>query len=153
VWNEIKEYAPEFLGIFSENPLVASYEFINDDIQFIETDNQVPNLKSSNIYKAHDLEIEVTSVHAVKGQTHCATLYLESFYQGSYVSNKLSSQFLGNFFNDRRVYHKESTKMAYVGFSRPTNLLCVAIHKDRFDECLNSINTDKWEIVEVQAIT
>jgi hypothetical protein len=41
--------------------------------------------------------------------------------------------------------------MAYVGFSRPTDLLCIAIHKDRYDELLNTINTDIWEIKIVTA--
>ena len=39
--------------------------------------------------------------------------------------------------------------MVYVGFSRPTNLLCVAIHKDRFDRYLSEINKDIWEIKEI----
>ena len=41
--------------------------------------------------------------------------------------------------------------MAYVGFSRPTDLLCIAVHKDRFDNLLNEINQQEWEIKEVQA--
>ena len=39
--------------------------------------------------------------------------------------------------------------MAYVGFSRATELLCVAIHKDRFDKYLARINQEEWEIKEV----
>jgi hypothetical protein len=33
--------------------------------------------------------------------------------------------------------------------SRPTHLLCVAVHKARFDEYLNDIDNEKWEIVEL----
>lgn len=44
---------------------------------------------------------------------------------------------------------KQSAKMAYVGFSRPTDLLCIAIHKDRFDNLLSAINREEWTIVEV----
>ena len=43
----------------------------------------------------------------------------------------------------------QSMKMAYVGFSRPTHLLCFAVHKNRFDEYLGDINRDEWEIIEV----
>ena len=33
-----------------------------------------------NVYKEDDIEIEVSTVHSVKGETHAATLYLETFY-------------------------------------------------------------------------
>jgi hypothetical protein len=36
--------------------------------------------------------------------------------------------------------------MAYVGFSRPTHLLCVAIQKERFEANLSDIDRDKWTI-------
>lgn len=39
--------------------------------------------------------------------------------------------------------------MMYVGFSRPTHLLCFAVQKDRFDEYLSNINTEEWEIVNI----
>ena len=116
--------------------------------------------ETTNIYKEADLEIEITSVHAVKGQTHCATLYLESFFDrgyGNYESERLRNQFLGTQTitqtlatipnsHDKII---QSTKMAYVGFSRPTNLLCIAIHKNRFDSHFSDINRDKWEVIEI----
>lgn len=39
--------------------------------------------------------------------------------------------------------------MVYVGLSRPTQLLCIAIHKDRFKK---DDFKDKWEIIDI-AIT
>lgn len=149
VWNGIKAYVPTLLGMFDKT-ISASSDFINTDIAEIPDENS-ENLVPTNHYKEEGLEIEITSVHAVKGQTHCATLYLESYYHSNYESQRLSNQFLGNGFNDNRVHHKSSVKMAYVGFSRPTDLLCIAIHKDRFDELLNTINTDIWEIKTVTA--
>ena len=38
------------------------------------------NLEHGNIYKEDDMEIEIATVHAVKGETHAATLYLETFF-------------------------------------------------------------------------
>lgn len=149
VWSGIKAYLPTLLGMFDKT-ISASSDFINNDIAEIPDENS-ENLVPTNHYKEEGLEIEITSVHAVKGQTHCATLYLESYYHSNYESQRLSNQFLGNSFNDNRVHHKSSVKMAYVGFSRPTDLLCIAIHKDRFDELLNTINTDIWEIKTVTA--
>jgi len=150
VWNEIKAYTINFFAIFSENTLSASLTFINNDTEGMPIANEEA-AENTNHYKEDGLEIEITSVHAVKGQTHCATLYLESYYHSNYESERLTPQFLGNSFNDNRVHHKSSIKMAYVGFSRPTDLLCIAVHKDRFDNLLNEINQQEWEIKEVQA--
>lgn len=147
VWNGIKAYVPALLAIFDKT-ISASSNFINTDNAEIPAEN-AEILTPTNHYKKDGLEIEITSVHAVKGQTHCATLYLESCYQGKHESERLSTQFLGNSFNDTKVYHKSAVKMAFVGFSRPTDLLCIAIHKVRFDNLLSEINRDIWNIVEV----
>lgn len=158
VWNDIKEYVPYLVAIFSEKVLSTSNSFISTDVTQILVADNTEVLEISNHYKEDGLEIEITSVHAVKGQTHCATLYLESYYQKdgtgvsakSYESQRLAQQFLGNQIQSNigeRV--KQSAKMAYVGLSRPTDLLCIAIHKDRFDSVLSTISRDDWEIISV----
>ena len=43
-----------------------------------DRDQDGQNLEHGNIYK-DDMEIEIATVHAVKGETHAATLYLETF--------------------------------------------------------------------------
>lgn len=154
---KIKEYIPILLAIFDKE-ITKSSIFINKDNTEIPVEN-VEILVPTNHYKENGLEIEITSVHAVKGQTHCATLYIESYFQKdgngeyakSYESERLKDQFLGKQIQSNvgdRV--KQSAKMTYVGFSRPTNLLCVAIHKDRFDNYLKDIDRDQWEIVNVE---
>lgn len=149
VWNQIKKYVPSFLAIFSKTTISTSSDFINKYTSTqVEQSHQSTN---SNHYLDEELKIEVTSVHAVKGQTHLATLYLESCYYGQHESERLTNQFLGKSFNEKKVHHISSAKMAYVGFSRPTDLLCIAIHKDRFNKYLSSINRSKWEIIEVTA--
>lgn len=154
---EIRAYLPILCSIFSATALNASLTFINDEVEAEQVEKE--NDSINNIVESNGISIEVTSVHAVKGQTHCATLYLESYYQQdgrgatakSYESQRLSQQFLGNPLNlvtsTERV--KQSAKMAFVGLSRPTNFLCVAIHKNRFDSSLTTINRDVWEVKEV----
>lgn len=148
VWNDIKAYTPHFFAMFSELALSTSTAFINNDTTGIPIAD-VEETQVTNHYKEDGIEIEITSVHSVKGQTHCATLYLESYYHSNYESQRLQNQFLGNHFNDNRVHHKSSIKMAFVGFSRPTDLLCVAIHKERFDAELNTLDMDIWEVITV----
>ncbi len=159
VWNGIKAYVPTLLAIFDKT-ISASSSFINNDNEVIPAGN-AEILAPTNYYKADGLEIEITSVHAVKGQTHCATLYLESFYSkgyGNYESERLRNQFVGkqtiegtlSTVRNSQDIIKQSAKMAYVGFSRPTDLLCIAIHKNRFDSLQNDINREEWEIVCVK---
>ena len=152
-YNEIKSYMNDFIKIFDETKnLTISSSLFNQESQTQVPDN-TEQLKDNNLYTEGDINIEVATVHSVKGQTHCATLYLESFYYNdggkSYESQRLADAFLGNSITNRGIRIKQSLKMTYVGFSRPTNLLCVAIHKDRFTQCLSQINREIWEIKKI----
>jgi DNA helicase-2/ATP-dependent DNA helicase PcrA len=156
VCNNIREYIPILLNYFQKvvdlsNDFINSNE--NDVIEQVEIEN------NSNKFTQNNIEIEVGTVHSAKGQTHTATLYLETFFQrgyGNYESERLRNQFLGtnvsetlntNITSKEKI--KKSAKMTYVGFSRPTHLLSVAIHKDRFDSCLTDIDRDIWDIIEI----
>ncbi len=155
--SEIKLYIPNFFALFSELKLSKSLSFINNDTTGVSFVNN-ESTEVTNHYKQDGLEIEITSVHAVKGQTHCATLYLESYFQKdgsglnakSYESQRLANQFKGARIGANvgtRI--QQSAKMAYVGFSRPTDLLCIAIDKNRFDIFLSDIDNSAWEIITV----
>lgn len=157
---DLKNYIPVFISYFRENHRLSSKcsDFINNDTTGIDQTSQ-NHISASNIIEQNDLKIEITSVHSVKGQTHDATLYLESYYYEdgkgtnakSYESQRLANQFLGNSFNLTTERAKQSTKMAYVGFSRATQLLCIAIHKDRFEQHLSTIDRDIWEIKDISS--
>lgn len=149
VFEELKIYMNNtFIKIFDKDTLQKSSDFLNQE----NASPQVVENTKNNIYSEEDINIEITTVHSVKGQTHCATLYLESFYHSdggkSYESERLANAFLGNFITNGGKRVQQSLKMTYVGFSRPTNLLCVAIHKDRFNKYLSGIDRNEWEIIE-----
>ena len=152
-YNEIKSYMNDFIKIFDKTKnLTIGSNFFNQESQVLQVSDNIEELKDNNLYTEGDINIEIATVHSVKGQTHCATLYLESFFYKdgtkSYESERLKEAFLGNVIQSPAKRVQQSLKMVYVGFSRPTNLLCVAIHKDRFNEYLSQINKDIWEIVD-----
>ena len=134
---EIRNYMTELLSFFNRK-VENSLNFINGeaDLPQVSVDN-IAN--QGNLYKDDDIEIEIGTVHSAKGETHTATLYLETFYkrgQGNYESERLKEQFknipVTKTLNDLKTCNdiiKQSAKMAYVGFSRPTHLLCIAIEK------------------------
>lgn len=155
---EIRTYLTEFLSNFSLNGISRSHAFIYTDEVSAVTDTA--SLTDRNLFLQDDVPIEITSVHSVKGHSHCATLYIESYFNrgyGNYESERLRNQFLSTQSVSETLASvvnshdkiKQSAKMAFVGFSRPTNLLCVAIHQKRFDEVLTGINTNDWEIHQV----
>lgn len=137
--------------------------FINIPRSVTEIASQNDSLETvNNIYKKEgsDIEIRIGSVHSAKGSTHTATLYMESFYQRgeSYESKRLQPQMAGEKVKESEKFRaatsfakkliEQSAKMAYVGFSRPTHLLCFAIHKDRFNAIDVNIE-DNWIIVRI----
>lgn len=148
-YDEIKSYMNDFIKIFDKTKnLTISSSLFNQESQTLQVPDNIEQLEDYNLYTEGDINIEIATVHSVKGQTHCATLYLESYFDKSYESKRLKEVFLGNAIQSPTERVKQSLKMVYVGFSRPTNLLCVAIHKDRFYQYLSKINKDIWEIVD-----
>ncbi|MGL5013711.1 MAG: UvrD-helicase domain-containing protein [Bacteroidales bacterium] len=147
-YTEIKEYINT-----SFNPLwsVTNNKYVK---QFIENQNDLAltadnsPIPIANIYRWNDIEVELATVHSVKGETHIATLYLETIYQRQHEGNRLEKQLKGKpISKSAGVYEKEALKMAYVGMSRPIHLLCFAIHRSRYkgspDEYPN------WEVINV----
>lgn len=95
-------------------------------------------------------EIEVSTVHGVKGETHIATLYMETCYNQKCESERLEAQIKGAPYRERAhdTYVKQALKVAYVGMSRPRYLLCFAVQKGHLSqETLNSMEfQERWEI-------
>lgn len=104
--------------------------------------------KQGNIYKEDGLEIEVATVHSVKGETHAATLYLETFFNKYYESERLKEQFKGVSYTGTDDDTLKSLRVVYVGMSRPRYLLCAAIQKDRFHSMDCQELREMWDVVE-----
>ncbi len=104
--------------------------------------------KSGNIYEDNGVEIEVSTVHSVKGETHAATLYLETSYYGRHESERLIDQFKGVAYSGTDDKTLRTLRVVYVGMSRPRYLLCVAIQKDRFDRMDSHELRNIWNVVD-----
>lgn len=105
---------------------------------------------SENLYREGELEIEVATVHSVKGETHAATLFLETKYY-KFESEHFGAQLCGEAYKPRKgdSHVLPALKVAYVAMSRPKYLLAYTIHRDRFDQ-LDRAKLEKiWEVKEV----
>lgn len=153
VLGEMRKYLPKFLAVvFGLSKLSEETKnFINsDDSHTIASAAKETLLSTNNIYYYNSLGVEVGTIHSIKGETHAATLYMETFYQRKHESEMLKDFFKGGFVTgNEKDRVKQSLKMAYVGMSRPKYLLCVAVHHDHVKDYLNEIPDDKWVKVRV----
>ena len=155
VFEELREYLPEFLNIvFGRDKISKETDnFINSNNSSASGSTVEKFLVSThnNIYQYDDLDVEVGTIHSIKGETHTATLYMETFYQKECESQRLKEFFKGNGVTGNKGKRvKESLRMAYVGMSRPKYLLCVAVHHNHVKDYLNEIPDDKWVKVKVK---
>lgn len=133
------------MPIFEKNVVEDAKSFFNT----IGEDNKdVEIIKHGNVFHGEGIDIEVATVHSVKGETHAATLYLETSYFGKHESEYIREQFKGIPYTgtDKRVL--QCLRIIYVGASRPRYLLCMAMQKDRFDSIDCPAMRDIWEVVE-----
>ena len=108
-------------------------------------------IKANNTYSwsgNDEVNIDLGTIHSAKGETHIATLLLETSYYGNHESEIIMDQLLGIPYsateNNGKI--RETLKMAYVAMSRPKYLLCMAIKKERIQNILNDNN--KKELLE-----
>jgi hypothetical protein len=123
--------------------------FLNDDRAEVTTEGQ----KANNVFQYGDIEIEVGTVHSVKGETHTATLYLETFnYEND--SKRLLLFLKGQYpeAESKKVRHIENLKVAHVAFSRPTHLLVFACQEAAIVGHESDLKNNGWEIKNVNEI-
>lgn len=159
VYSEIVSFvkSKEFIGLNWRNlenyvscTISKSNQFIiSSDFQLRAQNKEVPKQKE-------DIQIELASVHAVKGQTHCATMYIESYFHNYELNKKKVRECIQgkehNIQKDKNISQAvQALKMMYVGFSRPTHLLCFAVLKENIGESVDNLkieNGGMWKVVE-----
>ncbi len=146
VFEEIKHYLTnEFKEFFNYQVNVELTIFINSSD--LEADDEETH-SSNNIYKyssgTTDIDIEVSTIHGVKGETHTATCYLETFFYDYDIKRII------NYIKGEHTKPKErviqNLKMAFVGMSRPSRLLCIAVHKDSITGQEEALQRSGWDV-------
>lgn len=124
-------------------------------------------LQNDQVLDEGEPDICFGTVHSVKGETHKATLLLESKVQKGPFSNRETFYDCTEIFDflvgDYYDYTKEkgflpevirdALKTAYVALSRPTHLAVVAIDKNNFGDMIDEKRKIAiqagWEVIEV----
>jgi len=105
------------------------------------------------------VHIRLGSIHSVKGETHTATLVLDSFFHKHHLSELkpwiLGERTGGMKKKSRGKPEPEGSRMLgrlklhYVAMTRPSHLLCLAMRRDAFlDGELSLLKARGWQIVD-----
>jgi len=106
-----------------------------------------------NLFRDGNITIEVGTVHSVKGETHTATLYLETYYKKT-DSQRLLPFLKGGYPPEllSKPEHIENLKIAHVAMSRPTHLLAFACRKDSISGHEDALTENGWSICTVEEL-
>lgn len=104
--------------------------------------------EKSNVYKyindGFNFEIPISTVHKVKGETHTATLILETFKNGYDLF-----QLLDCLKGKNKAGLEAKKKLVYVAMTRATHFLCLAIqNKHNFGKKINCVTEDDIKCLE-----
>ena len=122
-----------------------------------ELDKEVARkvMRKDNVYRfpSNDLvvEVRVGSIHSVKGETHTATLVLDTFFHDHHL-NALRPWLLG----EKIGQGTEGTRMQsrlkqhYVAFTRATHLLAVAMRDELGAEEIEALKERNWRVGRAQ---
>ncbi|MBU1188462.1 MAG: UvrD-helicase domain-containing protein [Gammaproteobacteria bacterium] len=120
-----------------------------------------PTDAGPNVYRVADecgrrVDICLGSIHSVKGQTHLATLLLNTFRNG-HSSQKLLPWLLGENVNGGKAGAQNLDRLlqTYVAMTRPSHLVCLAVPRSALgdDAALNghlqTLKARGWHVAEV----
>lgn len=123
------------------NPVALGGQDAQDFLKWSEDPAQgaqpIPVKSNDNFYRhsqgAKDVAIRVGSIHSVKGETHTATLVLETYWYDYNLEDLLPWLTGANSgVGAAKARQQSRLKLHYVAMSRPTHLLCLALKKDSF---------------------
>ena len=125
-------------------------EKFNEIFKIKEVENKNNDNNEMNTYIKDNIKLEINTVHGVKGETHLATLYLDTFwykYDISYyliklLSSKLTDEQKNNIQNIKR------NRNIFVGASR-TRYLLSFVCKGKKAEMPDIINDIFEEVIEI----
>lgn len=150
--------------------------FINDRLKSIITDftpskaysfilggDVIPWVKGEpekELTQEDDILIQLSTIHGVKGQTHCATMYVETEYYDYETEKLFHMNTTSNplFFKEQqrkggsRKRYDNALKMMYVGFSRPTHLLCFAVKRENIEDYIDEFEKSGWAKMDLKEI-
>lgn len=149
------------VGLGSTPNVAVFFEPVNSEL--LGTRTKTVTVRPTNAYVLSrenlvDISVEVSSIHAAKGETHGATLVLDTFNRTHFVgkllpwlSGKKSNTTAGTSAGDKKRLHE-----CYVAMTRPTDLLAVAaVEKSlgrttaEIEKAIQKLQAHGWEVLHI----
>jgi DNA helicase II / ATP-dependent DNA helicase PcrA len=149
---EISTFIMErFIPFFKGNKQISNElkEFCIKEIDETHEDSTITKQINTLTYQDENTNDEIIvsldTVHNVKGETHTATLYLETYFK------KYDLMRIREYLKKKHTIPKgkelsEALSIAYVGLTRPTHLLCLAMREETIDGNEEDLKEGGWQI-------
>ncbi|WP_182917137.1 UvrD-helicase domain-containing protein [Bacillus sp. PK3_68] len=144
--SEVKSFITTDLRRFFNwgNMNILESFFINEIEGLTEAHQIQTNIFTYN-ESGNEVNVEVSSIHSVKGETHTATLYLETFYH-DFDIKRIINYLKGRHTDTKATRTLQNLRMAYVGMTRPTHLLCIAVREETISKHEDELRDAGWDI-------
>lgn len=149
VWNQSVTTLFSYLNLHN---LTQIQEFIcfEGNSSLADTVNNVSANKVYTDVAGRIIENEVATIHAVKGETHAATLVLETKFRSNDLKLLIDYILAENITKPIASTKIKFMKQLYVAFSRPEHLLCLAMDKSGFPpEHVGKQDYAGWKICDL----
>lgn len=152
-WNgKWREVVREIGAVIAEHPLTsqgADDFLVWDKEESGKSFDYIVPKSRDNLYrypaKGPKVSMRVGSIHSVKGETHTATLVLETFWYKYNLDSIKDWLWRDDYRGGGDGNNRKRLKVHYVAMTRPTHLLCLAMQQKSFE--------DKNGVVDQQVIT
>lgn len=133
-----------------------------DDASLVTLPAGSPIDLGPNIYRVingeRQLDIRLGSIHSIKGQTHLATMVLNTYWH-AHSSKQMLPWLLGEQVNGNGAGVRDVKRLlqTYVAMTRPSYLICLAIPRSAFGDDptyarhTEALKARNWHVVEIGA--
>ncbi len=144
------------------NPASATnfLEWPRDDPSIAVGASTSPNDVGPNVYRVLSgnrcVNIRLGSIHSVKGQTHLATLLLNTYWY-AHSSQRMWPWLIGEKINENGAKDQDRKRLlqTYVAMTRPSHLICLAIRRSicgdslSFLKHIETLSERGWRVAEI----
>ena len=160
VMAELPEYSREKVSAAFRNLIEALLAQSSFSGQNVINSLPSPFMEEADIEPAQEAErnvfvdplrgrrIQFDTIHSVKGETHDATLYMETEMKNSSDIVRILT-YLGIEKAGSSSLFDYSRKLVYVGMSRPKTLLCLAVQESTYIRSKNAFQG--WDVIDLRS--
>ncbi|EPN4990526.1 UvrD-helicase domain-containing protein [Vibrio vulnificus] len=130
---------------------LLDFRYQKDILTSVVSNYRAPSVKNemgkiSFVVEETPIDISISTIHKAKGETHTATLIMET-YKKCYDINQLLPLLKGRKKKDPLA----KKKVLYVGMTRPTHLLCLAIHRSYLNVRKKRVTLSEQDLDEIRS--